>query len=56
MRQSNVIGVQQSPKYTSSACLKDTHKENTPSSKTQAITKSMKIDTWVVSTLNQLFI
>ena len=37
-------------------CFKDTHRENTPSNKTQALTKSMNISIWVVSTLKQLFI
>ena len=31
-------------------------RENTPLNKTQAIAKSMNMDIWVVSTLNQLFI
>ena len=35
--------------------LKDTHRENTLSYKTQAPTKSMNMDTWVIGTLNQLF-
>ena len=33
--------------------IKDTHRENTPSNKTQALQKSMNIDIWVVGTLNQ---
>ena len=39
-------------------CLrfKDTHRENTPLNKTQAITKSRNMDIWETGTLNQLFI
>ena len=37
-------------------CFKDTHREKTPSNKTPALTKSMNIHIWVVSTSNQLFI
>ena len=33
-----------------------THKENVPSNKTRALTKSMNMDIWVVGKLNQLFI
>ena len=36
--------------------IKDTHKEITPSNKTQALAKSMNVDIWVICTLNQLFI
>ena len=36
--------------------FKDTHSENTPSNKTQALTKSMNMGIWVVGTSNQLFI
>ena len=39
-----------------SVCLKDTHRENTPSNKTQALTKSTNRDNWVISILNQLLI
>ena len=35
--------------------IKDTHKENAPSSKTQALTKSMNIDIWVVATSNEKY-
>ena len=35
--------------------LKDTYRENTPSNKTQALTKGMNTDIWVIVTLNQLF-
>ena len=34
----------------------DTHKEITPSNKTQSTTKSTNKDIWVTETLNQLFI
>ena len=51
------FGVQ---KYTSSPVglirVKDTHVENTPSNKTQALTKSIYMDTWIIATLNQPFI
>ena len=36
--------------------IKDTNRENTPSNKTQVLTKSMNMDIWVNGTLNQLFI
>ena len=36
--------------------LRDTHRENTTSTKTRALTKSMNIDIWVIGTSNQLFI
>ena len=36
--------------------FKDTHKEKTSSNETPALTESMKMDIWVVRTLNQLFI
>ena len=36
--------------------VKDTHRVETPSSKTQALAKSMNMDIWVVGTSNQLFI
>ena len=36
--------------------LKDTHKKNTPSKKTEALTKSMNICIYSVGILNQLFI
>ena len=35
---------------------KNTHRKNTPSNKTQAVTKSMNVDLWVFGILNQLFI
>ena len=35
--------------------IKDTHRENTRSSKTQALTKSINMDIWVIGALNQLF-
>ena len=34
--------------------IKDTHRENTPSNKTQALTKSMNMDIWKIGTLNKL--
>ena len=36
--------------------LKDTHRENPVINKTQALTKSMNMDIWVIGTLNQQFI
>ena len=36
--------------------VKDTHRENAPSNKIPALTKSMNMDIWVVGTTNQLFI
>ena len=36
--------------------VKGTHKENALINKTQVLTKRIKIDIWVISTLNQLFI
>ena len=36
--------------------VKDIHRENAPSNKTQALTKSMNKDIRVVGTLNQLFV
>ena len=36
--------------------LKDTHRENAPSNKTPALTKSMNMDICVVGISNQLFI
>ena len=36
--------------------LKDTHRENTLTNKTLALSKSMNMDIWVIGTLNQLFI
>ena len=39
-----------------SKCFKDTHKENTPSNKTEALRKSMNVYIWAIGTLNQLFI
>ena len=35
--------------------FKDTHRKNAPSNKTPVLTKSMKMDNWVVGTSNQLF-
>ena len=40
-----------SPSY-----LKDTHRESMPSNKTQALTKSVNMENWLIGTLNQLFI
>ena len=37
-------------------CLKDTHREKTPSNKTPAVVKSINMDIWVVDTSNQLFL
>ena len=36
--------------------FKDTHREKAPSNKTQAFTKSMSMDIWVVGTLNLVFV
>ena len=36
--------------------IKDTHREKAPSNKTQAYTKGMNMDIWVVGTSKQLFI
>ena len=36
--------------------LKDTHREEASSNKTQALTKSFNVDIWLVGTSNQLFI
>ena len=36
--------------------LKNTHKENAPSNKTRALTKSMNIYIWEIGASNQLFI
>ena len=36
--------------------FKDTHRENRPSNRTQALTKSMNMDIWVFGTLSQFFI
>ena len=36
--------------------LNDTHRENTLTNKTLALSKSMNMDIWVIGTLNQLFI
>ena len=36
--------------------FKDTHKENTPSNKTEALTESKSMYIWVIGILNQLFI
>ena len=36
--------------------LKDTHRENTPSNKTTALTKSMNMYIWAIGVLHQLFI
>ena len=36
--------------------FKDTHGEKAPSNKTQASTKSMSMDIWVVGTLNLVFV
>ena len=36
--------------------LKDTHREKNPSNKTQARTKIVNMDIWVVGTLNLVFI
>ena len=42
------------PKYRNA--FKDTHLENIPSNKTEALTRSMHKNVWAISTLNQLFI
>ena len=36
--------------------FKDTHRENTPSNKTEALTKSINMYSWTIGILNQLFI
>ena len=36
--------------------LKDTLREKVPSNKTQALTKNVNMDIWVVGTSNQFFI
>ena len=36
--------------------IKVTHRENAPSNKTTALTKSTNMDIWVVGISNQLFI
>ena len=36
--------------------LKDTHREKTPSNKTQELTKSLNMNIWVLGALNQLFV
>ena len=36
--------------------FKDTQKENIPSKKTQALTKSTNMDIWLIGILNLLFI
>ena len=36
--------------------VKNTHRENTPSHKTEALTKGMNMYIWAIGTLNQLFI
>ena len=38
------------------AAIKNTRRENTPSNKTQAITKIMNMDILLIGTLNQIFI
>ena len=35
--------------------IKNTHREKAPASKTQALTKSMNMDIWIVGSSNQLF-
>ena len=37
-------------------CIEDTHRRNAASNKFKALTRRMKMDIWVVSSLNQLFI
>ena len=39
-----------------STAFKDTHSEKAPSHETQAPTKSINMDIWIVGTSNQLFI
>ena len=34
--------------------IKDTHRENTPSNKTQGLTKSINMGIWEIDALNQL--
>ena len=36
--------------------FKDTHRENTASNRTEALTKNMNMYIWAIGTLNQLFI
>ena len=38
------------------SCVKDTHRENAISYKTQALTKSINMDTWTIDTLDQLIL
>ena len=38
-----------------SICFKDTHRENTLSNKTQAVTEIVNMYIWVIGRLNQLF-
>ena len=40
----------------SNSIFKDTHRENTPLNKTEALPKSMNMYIWATGTLNQLFI
>ena len=41
---------------TNNRCLKDIHRENIPSNKTEAIAESMNMYIWTIGKLNQLFI
>ena len=36
--------------------VKGTHRENTPSDKTEALTKNMNMYIWIICTLNQLYL
>ena len=36
--------------------LRNAHREDLPSNKTQALTKSINMDVWAIATLNQLLI
>ena len=44
-----------SSRFPNQARQKDTYRENAPSNKAKVFMKSMNMDIWVVSTLNQLF-
>ena len=37
-------------------CFKDTHRKNTPSNKTEVLTKSMNMCIWGIGNVNQLFV
>ena len=43
-------------KHNSLEYLKDTHRDNALTNKTQTLVKSVNMNIWVIDTLNQLFI